>query len=108
MSGGRHLLQATKIQHAPRDTHRDRFAERRWTIHVRRVRRSFQTKPSWLIFLAFYPEQIHVYTRGSRGFGGKQEMLCEEVCFWRCEDGRPVKWEFTREEEFTAGVSRLQ
>ena len=34
-------------------------------------------------------------------------MLCEELCVLAMlKTGRPVKWEFTREEEFIAGVSR--
>jgi xanthine dehydrogenase molybdopterin-binding subunit B len=52
--------------------------------------------------------QVHVYSeRVGGGFGGKQEMLCEELCVLAMlKTGRPVKWEFTREEEFIAGVSR--
>ena len=41
------------------------------------------------------------------GFGGKQEVLNEEICAavtWRT--GRPARIEFTREEEFTAARSR--
>ncbi|MEE8437283.1 MAG: molybdopterin cofactor-binding domain-containing protein [Candidatus Neomarinimicrobiota bacterium] len=41
------------------------------------------------------------------GFGGKQEILNEEVCAaLTLKTGRPVRLEFTREEEFTAARSR--
>ena len=41
------------------------------------------------------------------GFGGKRGILTEELCVLAMlKTGRPVKWEFTREEEFIAGVSR--
>ena len=37
------------------------------------------------------------------GFGGKQEMLIEDiVALAVLKTGRPVKLEFTREEQFTA------
>ncbi|MEA4909367.1 MAG: molybdopterin cofactor-binding domain-containing protein, partial [Anaerolineaceae bacterium] len=41
------------------------------------------------------------------GFGGKQEMLIEDVAaHLTIATGRPVKFEYTREEEFTAARSR--
>jgi putative selenate reductase molybdopterin-binding subunit len=41
------------------------------------------------------------------GFGGKQEMLTEDlVALAVLRLGRPVKWEFTRAEQFTAATTR--
>ncbi len=41
------------------------------------------------------------------GFGGKQEVLIEDVAaHLTIATGRPVRFEYTREEEFTAGRSR--
>ncbi|MCL1471451.1 molybdopterin-dependent oxidoreductase [Argonema antarcticum] len=41
------------------------------------------------------------------GFGNKQEILTEDLCaFVTLKTGRPVQWEFTRTEEFTATNSR--
>ncbi|MEM5774993.1 MAG: molybdopterin cofactor-binding domain-containing protein, partial [Anaerolineaceae bacterium] len=41
------------------------------------------------------------------GFGGKQEMLLEDLCsLLTIKTGRPVKLEMTRREEFTSGRSR--
>ena len=53
---------------------------------------------------------LHVFTeRVGGGFGGKQEMLSEDLCVLATlKTGRPVKWEFTREEQFTAASTRHQ
>ncbi|GJE16609.1 molybdopterin-dependent oxidoreductase [Methylobacterium marchantiae] len=41
------------------------------------------------------------------GFGGKQEMLTEDlVALAVLSTGRPVKWEMTRQEQFTATTTR--
>ena len=41
------------------------------------------------------------------GFGGKQEMLIEDLCaHLTIATGRPVRFEYTREQEFTAARSR--
>lgn len=41
------------------------------------------------------------------GFGNKQEILTEDLCaLATLKTGRPVQWEFTRHEEFTATNSR--
>jgi len=56
------------------------------------------------------PTQLHVFTeRVGGGFGGKQEMLSEDLCVLATlKTGRPVKWEFTREEQFVAASTRHQ
>ncbi|MDX2227024.1 MAG: molybdopterin cofactor-binding domain-containing protein [Verrucomicrobiae bacterium] len=101
---------SNKIQHAHLETHvaiASRSEDGR--IHVRTSSQApFQTKAKLAYLLGIYPDQIHVYSeRIGGGFGGKQEMLCEELCVLALlKTGRPVKWEFTREEEFVAGVSR--
>ena len=41
------------------------------------------------------------------GFGGKQEMLIEDLCaHLTAATGRPVRFEYTREQEFTSSRSR--
>jgi CO/xanthine dehydrogenase Mo-binding subunit/aerobic-type carbon monoxide dehydrogenase small subunit (CoxS/CutS family) len=54
--------------------------------------------------------QLHVFTeRVGGGFGGKQEMVTEDLCVLGVlKIGRPIKWEFTREEQFTAATTRHQ
>ena len=51
---------------------------------------------------------VHVFTeRIGGGFGGKQEMLTEDLCALAAlKTGRPVKWEFTREEQFIGATTR--
>jgi CO/xanthine dehydrogenase Mo-binding subunit/aerobic-type carbon monoxide dehydrogenase small subunit (CoxS/CutS family) len=53
---------------------------------------------------------VHVFTeRVGGGFGGKQEMLSEDLCVLAAiRTGRPVKWEFTREEQFIGASTRHQ
>ncbi|HJZ13831.1 MAG TPA: molybdopterin cofactor-binding domain-containing protein, partial [Stellaceae bacterium] len=56
------------------------------------------------------PGKLHVFTeRVGGGFGGKQEMLSEDLCVLALlKIGRPVKWEFTREEQFIGASTRHQ
>ncbi len=53
---------------------------------------------------------LHVFTeRVGGGFGGKQEMISEDLCLLATmKIGRPVKWEFTREEQFIGATTRHQ
>ncbi|RUR77439.1 molybdopterin-dependent oxidoreductase [Chlorogloeopsis fritschii PCC 9212] len=54
------------------------------------------------------PDKIRVYkAQLGGGFGNKQEILSEDLCaFATLYTGKPVQWEFTRYEEFTATNSR--
>jgi putative selenate reductase molybdopterin-binding subunit len=58
--------------------------------------------------LGLPPKRIRVIKpRIGGGFGGKQEVLVEDVAaHLTIATGRPVRFEYTREEEFTAGRSR--
>jgi putative selenate reductase molybdopterin-binding subunit len=53
---------------------------------------------------------LHVFTeRVGGGFGGKQEMISEDLrLLATMKTGRPVKWEFTREEQFIGATTRHQ
>jgi putative selenate reductase molybdopterin-binding subunit len=53
-------------------------------------------------------ERVRVFTeRIGGGFGGKQEMIVEDiVALAVLKTGRPVKLEFTRSEQFSASTSR--
>lgn len=76
------------------------------------VRTSTQTPHLTKIKLAYlfqmYPHQFHVFSEFvGGGFGGKQELLTEDLCVLAAlKTGRPVKWEFTRSEQFTAATTR--
>ena len=56
------------------------------------------------------PRDVHVFTeRVGGGFGGKQEMISEDLCVLATlKTGRPVKWEFTREDQFIGATTRHQ
>ncbi|MEO1637005.1 MAG: molybdopterin cofactor-binding domain-containing protein, partial [Cyanobacteria bacterium J06631_9] len=56
----------------------------------------------------FPEEKIRVYKpQLGGGFGNKQEILTEDLCVLATlKTGKPVQWQFTREEEFTATSSR--
>jgi CO/xanthine dehydrogenase Mo-binding subunit/aerobic-type carbon monoxide dehydrogenase small subunit (CoxS/CutS family) len=58
--------------------------------------------------LNFPQAKIRVYkAQIGGGFGNKQEILSEDLCaFATLITGKPVQWEFTRKEEFTATNSR--
>lgn len=53
-------------------------------------------------------EKIRVYKpQLGGGFGNKQEILTEDLCVLATlKTGKPIQWQFTREEEFTATNSR--
>jgi putative selenate reductase molybdopterin-binding subunit len=53
---------------------------------------------------------LHIFAeRVGGGFGGKQEMISEDLCLLATlKIGRPVKWEFTREEQFIGATTRHQ
>jgi putative selenate reductase molybdopterin-binding subunit len=56
------------------------------------------------------PRDLHVFTeRVGGGFGGKQEMLSEDLCLLALmKTGRPIMWEWTREEQFIGASTRHQ
>lgn len=101
---------SNKVSHAHLETHISIASQSDdGRIHVRTSSQApFQVKSKLSYLFGIPLEHVHVYTeRVGGGFGGKQEMLCEELCvLGMLKTGRPVKWEFTREEEFIAGVSR--
>src|SRR4029077_8980790 len=87
-----------KIQHAHMETH-GTIAWRSPDGRVH-VRTSTQTPHLTKIKLAYlfrmYPEHIHVFSEYvGGGFGGKQELLTEDLCVLAAlKTGRPVKWGF--------------
>lgn len=99
-----------KIQHAHMETH----GSIAWLTPDARihVRTSTQTPHIVKTKLAYqfgmFPHQFHVFSEFvGGGFGGKQELLTEDLCVLAAmKTGRPVKWEFTRTEQFTAATTR--
>jgi putative selenate reductase molybdopterin-binding subunit len=99
-----------KIQHAHMETHGSiAWCTSDGRVHVRTSTQAPHITKSKLAYLfELYAHQVHVFSEFvGGGFGGKQEMLTEDLCVLAAlKTGRPVKWEFTRTEEFTASVSR--
>jgi len=102
-------FQTPRQQHAHLETHGSIAWMEDGRLHVRSSTQTpFLTKTKLAYLFGLYPEDVHVFAeRIGGGFGGKQEMLTEDLCSLAALDlKRPVKWEFTRSEEFMAGVTR--
>jgi CO/xanthine dehydrogenase Mo-binding subunit len=98
-----------RVQHAHLETH----GSIAWMDHGRlHVRTSSQSPSVCKVKLshlfALRPDQLRVFCkRVGGGFGGKQEVISEDlVALATMDTGRPVSWEYTREEEFTTASPR--
>jgi CO/xanthine dehydrogenase Mo-binding subunit len=114
------LAQADVIHEATYSTHRAQQAHLEthctisWIDDDRRlnVRTStqtpFLTKAKLCYLFSLYPDKVRVFCeRVGGGFGGKQEMVTEDICaFATIKTGRPVQLEYTREEQFFGATTR--
>jgi putative selenate reductase molybdopterin-binding subunit len=102
----------SRVQHAHLETHGSiAWRGKDGRMHVRTSSQApFITQQKLCYLFELYPRNVHVFTeRVGGGFGGKQEMLSEDLCVLAAlKTGRPVKWEFTREEEFIGATTRHQ
>ncbi|HWS32487.1 MAG TPA: molybdopterin-dependent oxidoreductase [Actinoplanes sp.] len=99
-----------RVQHASLETHGavgwldddDRLVIRSST------QTPFLTRRALARLFAFPHDKVRVVAgRVGGGFGGKQEMLVEDlVALAVLRTGRPVKWEYTRAEQFTGATTR--
>ena len=102
----------SRVQHVHLETHGTiawRDADGR--VHVRTSSQAPFIVQQKLCHLFGLPNRsVHVFTeRVGGGFGGKQEMITEDLCVLATlTTGRPVRWEYTREEQFTAATTRHQ
>jgi CO/xanthine dehydrogenase Mo-binding subunit len=102
----------SRVQHVHLETH----GSIAWKgddgrLHVRTSSQApFIAKQKICHLFGLPPRDVHVFTeRVGGGFGGKQEMVSEDLCVLATlETGRPVKWEFTREEQFIGATTRHQ
>ena len=99
-----------RIQHAHLETHVAlawRDAGGRLTVRTS-TQVPFLTRRALSQVLSLPLDKVRVYCdRVGGGFGGKQEMLVEDIAALAAlRTGRPVKLEFTREEQFTAATTR--
>ncbi|MGI8451964.1 MAG: molybdopterin-dependent oxidoreductase [Streptosporangiaceae bacterium] len=98
-----------RVQHVHLETH----AAIGWMDEGRLVLRTssqtpFLTRDALCGLFGLERSQVRVFAaRVGGGFGGKQEMLTEDVgALAVLRLGRPVQLEFTREEQFTAATTR--
>jgi putative selenate reductase molybdopterin-binding subunit len=102
----------SRVQHVHLETHGSiawKGDDGRW--HVRTSSQGpFVVQAKLAHIMGVTTRDIHVFTeRVGGGFGGKQEMVSEDlVLFATMKLGRPVKWEWTREEEFIGATTRHQ
>ncbi len=98
-----------RVQHAHLETH----GSIAWMVDGRLNVRTASQSPSvaklkLAHLFSLRPDQLRVFcTRVGGGFGGKQELISEDLpALATLDTGRPVSWEFTREEEFTTASPR--
>ncbi|MBV8397172.1 MAG: molybdopterin-dependent oxidoreductase, partial [Acetobacteraceae bacterium] len=107
-----HTYSTSRVQHVHLETH----GSIAWTgpdgrIHVRTSSQApFIVRQKLCHIFGLRARDVHVFTeRVGGGFGGKQEMITEDLCVLATQKtGRPVKWEFTREEQFLGATTRHQ
>jgi putative selenate reductase molybdopterin-binding subunit len=100
----------SRVQHVHLETH----ASVAWRgddgrIHIRTSSQApFITRQKLSYLFDLPARDLHVFTeRVGGGFGGKQEMLSEDLCVLALlKTGRPVVWEFTREDDFIGASTR--
>ncbi|MFG1421414.1 molybdopterin-dependent oxidoreductase [Roseixanthobacter liquoris] len=102
----------SRVQHVHLETHGSiAWKSEDGRIHVRTSSQApFIAHEKLCHLFGLVPADLHVFTeRVGGGFGGKQEMLTEDLCVLAMMKlGRPVKWEYTREEQFIGASTRHQ
>ncbi|MCJ2090764.1 molybdopterin-dependent oxidoreductase [Methylobacterium sp. E-005] len=99
-----------RVQHAAMETHGClgwRDSEGRLTLRTS-SQVPFLTRDALCDLFGLERDAVRVVcARVGGGFGGKQEMLTEDlVALAVLRTGRPVRWELTREEQFAATTTR--
>jgi putative selenate reductase molybdopterin-binding subunit len=107
-----HTYSTSRVQHVHLETHGSiAWQDGNGRLHVRTSSQGpFIVQQKLCYLLGLFPRSVHVFTeRVGGGFGGKQEMVTEDLCaLATLKLGRPVKWEYTREEQFTGATTRHQ
>jgi putative selenate reductase molybdopterin-binding subunit len=102
----------SRVQHVHLETHGSiAWRSDDGRLHVRTSSQGpFVAQQKLCHIFGLRARDVHVFTeRVGGGFGGKQEMLSEDLCLLATmKIGRPVKWEFTREEQFIGASTRHQ
>ncbi|HXJ84657.1 MAG TPA: molybdopterin cofactor-binding domain-containing protein [Candidatus Methylomirabilis sp.] len=102
----------SRVQHVHLETHGTlSWRDDDGRLHVRTSTQArFIIKQKLCHLFGLFPRSVHVFTeRVGGGFGGKQEMVTEDLCVLATlKTGRPVMWEYTREEQFIGATTRHQ
>jgi len=103
-------FQTHRVQHVHLETHASVAwlgADGRLTVRTS-SQVPFLTRDALCRLFDLPREQVRVVVaRVGGGFGGKQEMITEDlVTLAALRTGRPVQWELTREEQFVATTTR--
>ncbi len=102
--------EAHRIQHAHLETHQSiTWLDEQQRLNVRTSSQApFGAQAKLSHLFSINPIDIRVFCeRVGGGFGGKQEVLTEDICaLATLKTGRPVQLEFTREEEFVGAMGR--
>ena len=100
----------SRAQHVHLETHGSiAWRSEDGRLHVRTSSQApFIAKQKLCYLFGLFDRDVHVFTeRIGGGFGAKQEMLSEDLCALAAlKTGRPVMWEFTRQEEFIGATTR--
>jgi putative selenate reductase molybdopterin-binding subunit len=98
-----------RVQHAHLETHGSIAWMQDGRLNVRTASQSPSIAKGKLAHLFnLRPDQLRVFCmRVGGAFGGKQELISEDLpALATLDTGRPVCWEYTREEEFTTASPR--
>ncbi|MGJ5179283.1 molybdopterin-dependent oxidoreductase [Bradyrhizobium oligotrophicum] len=99
-----------RVQHAALETHGGlAWIDEAGILNVRSSTQvPFLTRRALCEIFALTPDKVRVFcARVGGGFGGKQEMFVEDIlALAALKTGRPVKLEFTREEQFIGTSTR--
>jgi putative selenate reductase molybdopterin-binding subunit len=99
-----------RVQHAALETHGGlAWVDANGVLNVRSSTQTpFLTRRALAEIFALPADKVRVFCeRVGGGFGGKQEMFVEDIlALAALKTGRPVKLEFTREEQFIASSTR--
>ena len=102
----------SRVQHVHLETHGSiAWRGEDGRIHIRTSSQGpFISQEKLCHIFQLRPRDLHVFTeRVGGGFGGKQEMLSEDLCLLSLlKTGRPTMWEWTREEQFIGASTRHQ
>jgi putative selenate reductase molybdopterin-binding subunit len=101
---------AQRVQHAHLETHGAiGWLDSDGRLHIRTSSQTpFLTRDALCALFDLPRDKVRVFTgRVGGGFGGKQEMIAEDiVALAVLKTGRPVKLEYTRQEQFSASTGR--